>query len=50
LFNKITSSKEVQEKQLNKKEIELELSKLRTLILSQKSQDSLATSNSELKK
>jgi hypothetical protein len=38
LFNKRTSNKEVQEKQLTKKEMELELTKLRTLILSQKVQ------------
>jgi len=50
LFNKITSSKEVQEKQLTKQEMESELSKLRTLILSQKSQDSLKNPNFELNK
>jgi hypothetical protein len=50
LFNKITSSKEVQKEQLTKQEMEEELTKLRTLILTQKKADSLNHSNSELYK
>ncbi|MFT6842723.1 MAG: hypothetical protein ACJASR_001494 [Psychroserpens sp.] len=49
LFKKITNSKEVQEEQLTRKEMELELYKLRDLILSQKIQDSLVKSNPEVK-
>jgi|AntRauTorckE5430_2_1112549.scaffolds.fasta_scaffold00242_6 hypothetical protein len=45
LFNKITGSKKVQEKQLTKEEMESELAKLRTLILNQKSQNSLKYPN-----
>ena len=50
LFNKITSSKEVPIEQITKQEMEGELSKLRTLILTQKKKDSLKISNSELNK
>ena len=50
LFNKITSKKEVQVEQLTRQEMEAELTKLRTLILSQKSQDSSKNPNSELNK
>lgn len=42
LFNKITSNKEVPKEQLTKQEMEVELTKLRTLILSQKNLDSLS--------
>ncbi|MDO6852143.1 hypothetical protein Q4599_01020 [Cellulophaga lytica] len=47
LFNKITSSKEVQEEQLTKQEMESELSELRSLILSQKSQGTLVNPKAE---
>ena len=48
LFNKITDNKEVQEEQLTKQQMEEELSKLRTLILNQKTGDSLVNPNSEI--
>ena len=48
LFNRITNNKEVQKEQLTKQEMEVELSKLRTLILTRKKVDSLNHSNSEL--
>lgn len=50
IFNKITKSKEVPKKQVTKQEMEEELSKLRTLFLTQKKVDSLNHSNSELNK
>lgn len=50
LFKKIRSNKEVQKEQLTKQEIESKLSELRTLILNQKSQDTLLNSNAELNK
>ena len=50
LFNKITSKKEVPIQQLTRQEMEAELTKLRTLILNQKSRDSLENANSELNK
>ncbi|WP_298767712.1 hypothetical protein [uncultured Polaribacter sp.] len=50
LFKKITSNKEVPKKQVTKQEMEEELSKLRTLVLTQKKIDSLNHSNSELNK
>ena len=50
LFNKITSSKEIPIEQITKQEMEEELSKLRTLILTQKKGDSLKIPNSELNK
>ena len=50
LFNKMVKSKKVQEKQISKEEMESELTKLRTLILTKKNQDSLVNSNSELNK
>jgi hypothetical protein len=46
----MTSNKEVQEKQLTKQEMESELFKLHTLILSRKNQDSLDNPNFKLKK
>lgn len=50
LYKKITNSNEIQEEQLTKQEIEIELSELRTLILNQKSQDTILNPNSELNK
>lgn len=50
LFNKITSNKEVPKEQVTKQEMEEELSKLRTLFLTQKRVDSLRIPNSELNK
>jgi hypothetical protein len=50
LFNKITSNKEVPKEQVTKQEMEEELSKLRTLFLTQKKGDSLRIPNSELNK
>ena len=46
LYNKVTNN--VKERQLTKQELESELTKLRALILSQKNQDSLINSDSEL--